>query len=324
MIAQEIVFGLTGQTFFYDPPEGQPTGTPTLQVFQTTTDDDGTAETAAGACSVDSVSTTLGAAASIGGLSLTVASGTGITRKRRYLLTDVDGDCEWVECVSITGTTVGLRHPLKNNYAITTSTFKGCRISANVDSTWVSTKSKITDVLDLTGRAWKTDELLQPWVAGAAGYRLRWSYTVASVATVGVSFADLVRYQAKNLVTPLDVDRRFPGWLDRLPTDYIEDQGVALIEDAFQNVKMDALGDSQVLRRIRDTQVIRDLTIHKANVACHEAAILAGGGNSEALKLASDLYERRYKQLIREPKVPVDQTSGGSASQPTREPAWRR
>jgi hypothetical protein len=87
---------------------------------------------------------------------------------------------------------------------------------------------------------------------------------------------------------------------------------------------MDALGDEQVIRRIRDTQVIRELTIYRANVVAQEASLFAGGTNVDQVKAAQDLYEQRYKQLIREPKVPVDQTGGGSSAQPVRLPAWRR
>jgi hypothetical protein len=188
----------------------------------------------------------------------------------------------------------------------------------------MATKSNITDVLDLTGRGWRTDEATTPWVAGAAGYRLRWAYTVNSINYVGVSFADLVRYPAKSLVTPLDVDRRFPGWIDRLATNYQEDQGQALIDEALQALKMDSLGDDQLVRRIRNTEVVRELVICRANVIAVEAMAIAGASNAEQVQLARDIYEQRYKQLIREPKVPVDQTGGGSSAQANRLPAWRR
>jgi hypothetical protein len=320
VINQEVIFGLTtGQSFFYDPPEGRPSGTPTVQVFPSTSDDDGTAEVATtGSCSVDSVNTTFSASA--GDTSITVASGASITRMRRYLVTDTDGDREWIECMSISGTTVGLRQPLRNTYAAG-STFQGCRISIGVNSTWVADKANITDILS---GSWRTDEESSGWVPGASGYRLRWAYTALSIATIGVSFADLVRYQAKNLVTPIDVDRRFPGWIDRLATDYRQDQGQSLIDEAFSAMRMDALGDAQLVRRIRDTEVLRELVIYRANVLAQEAAVFGASGNLEMRKFADELYQRRYNQLVREPKVPVDQTGGGSSAEPRRLPIWRR
>jgi len=322
MINQEVIFNVTGQSFFYDPPEGRPSGTPTVSVYQAFADDAAAAVSATtGVCSVGSVSTTFSASA--GDTSITVASGTGITRGRRYLVTDTDGDREWVECISINGTTVGLRQPLRNTYAAS-STFVDCRISISVDSTWVASTSNITDILDPYNRLWLTNQEPAAWVPGAAGYRLRWSYTVNGVATIGVSFADLVRYQAKNLVSPLDVDRRFPGWIDRLPTDYQEDQGQGLIDEAFQAIKMDCLGDEQVVRRIRSTEVLRELTIYRANLIAVEAGAFAGGSTVDMIKLAHERYDQRFNQLIREPKVPVDQTGSGSSAMAQRASVWRR
>lgn len=309
MTNQELVFNLAGQTLFYDPPEGQATGTPTVSVFASDVDDDDTAESAtSGSCSVGSVDTTFSASA--GDTQVTVTSGTGITRGRRYLVTDTDGDREWVEVLSVSGTTVNLRQPLVNNYAAG-STFQGCRISVTVDSTWIADDGNISDAF------WSD-------VPGAAGYRCRWSYTVDGTATIGVSFFDVVRYQAKNLVTPLDVDRRFPGWIDRLGSDYREDQGQALIDEAFQSIKMDALGDAQIVRQIRNTEVIRELTIYRANVIAQEASLFNGGSNVELVQAARDIYEQRYKQLIREPKIPVDRDGSGASSQAERLPAFRR
>jgi hypothetical protein len=304
----EIIYGLTGQSFFYDPPEGRPSGTPTVQVFSTDTDDDGTAESATtGACSVDTVSTTISAAASAGAVTLTLTSGTGVTKHRRYLLTDADGNQEWVEVLGVNGTAIRIRQPLINDYA-SGATFVGCRISISVDSTWVADETNLTDTLE----------------SGAAGYRLRWSYTVDSIATIGVSYADLVRYQAKNLVTPLDVDRTFPGWLDRLSTDNREDQGRALVDEAFRSVKMDALADAQLLRRIRDTQVLSELVIYRANLLAVQNNVIANGLPIESLGVARDLYQQRYVSLIREPKVSVDQAGGGSNGTGRRMPAWKR
>lgn len=319
---QEVIFGLTGQTFYFDPPEGRPSGTPTMQVFSTGTDDDGTAESATtGACSVDSADTTLASDAAAGAITLSLTNATGVARGRRYLLATAAGISEVVDVIGLSGTTATLRHPLINAYA-TASTFKGSRISIAVDSTWVALKSKITDVL---GAVWRTTVATPTeWAPGAAGYRLRWSYTVNSVATIGVSYADLVRYQAKNLVNALDVDRRFPGWIDRIPIDYRADQGQAFIEDAFYAVKLDALADAQLLRRVRNTEVLRELVIYRANLLSVESNVTANGVARDALEVARELYQQRYDQLLREPKVPVDNTGGGSSGQARRLPPWRR
>ena len=315
----EIILNLAGQTFTYDPPEMyRPSGTPTVTVYSTSVDDDDSTVTATtGACSVDSVNTTLNGAVSAGSTTATLTSGTGVAKGSRYLLTDTDGDAEWVEVRAISGTAVTFRHPVINGYA-SASTFQGCRISVAVNSTWMADDANLTDVLfaDI-----EQDATQAP---GASGYRLRWAYTVNSVATIGVSYADLVRYQSKNIVSALDVDRLFPGWIDRLGPDYRADQGSSLVEEAFQAVKMDALTDAQMLRRIRDTQVLAELVKYRANLLAIQTHVFNNGTDPRALDVARDLYDQRYNALIREPKVAIDQTGGGSNGEAARLPAWRR
>lgn len=318
----EVLFGVLGQRFFYDPPEGRPSGTPTVQVFSTGTDDDGSAEAATtGACSVDSVNTTLTAPVDAGAVTLPLADATGVSRLRRYLLADPSGLTELVEVVAVSGLNVTIRQPLINSYAIA-STCKGCRISIDVNATWVASKSKLTDVM---GEVWRTTEASPSEDApGAAGYRLRWSYTVDGEAQVGVSYADLVRYRARSLVSSLDVDARFPGWIDRIPIDYRADQGRTFVDEAFQAVKLDALAQAQVLRRIRNTEVLRELVIYRANLLSAEANVTANGASVAALDTARELYRQRFDTLLSEPKVPVDNTGGGSNGQATRLRPWRR
>lgn len=315
----EIVYALAGQTFTFDPPERyRASGTPTVEVFKAGEDDDGDAIAATtGACSVDAVNTTLSGAIVVGDRTATVTLGTGIARDRRYLLTDADGDTEWVEVRAVTGTTVTFRQPVINDYA-SGATFQGCRISIAVNPAWVNDDANLTDVIwaDINN-----DEQAAP---GAAGYRLRWAYTVNSVATIGVSYADLVRYQSKNLVSALDVDRLFPGWIDRLGPDYRADQGAALVDEAFHAVRMDALTDAQLLRRIRDTQVLAELVKYRANLLAVQNHVFRQGTDTRSLDIARDLYDQRYTSLIREPKVAVDQTGGGSNGEAVRLPAWRR
>jgi hypothetical protein len=87
---------------------------------------------------------------------------------------------------------------------------------------------------------------------------------------------------------------------------------------------MDAMGDAQVIRRIRNTEILRELVIYRANVLAVEAALYYGASNPDQIKASHDSYQMRYAQLMREPKVPVDQTGGGSSAQPQRLPVWRR
>lgn len=226
-------------------------------------------------------------------------------RGRRYLLTSADGLSEHVDVLAV-GTTVRLQRPLVNDYA-TGSSFQGVRLSIAVDSSWASNRSKLSDSGD------------------SAGYRVRWVYTVASYIQLAVTYFDLVRYQARSLVTAQDIDNRFPGWLDRLPPDHRENQGTSLIDSAFESIKLDALGDAQVIRRIRDSQIMRELVILKANQLSLESHLYAGGQNLDGLNAAREMYQQRYQQLVREPKAPSDSGGNGAATGPaTRLPVWRR
>lgn len=310
---QEIAFGVSGQSFFYDPPElYRPSGTPTVQVWLSSDDDTNPVQTATtGSCSVDSVDTLLSTAAVRGDQTITVDTGTGIARGRVYLLTAANKTCERVEVVSVSDNTIQLRHPLVNDYD-DEATFQGTRITVGVNSTWSATMANLTDEVDADR------------YAGQAGYRLRWAYTVNSVDVVGYSFADLVRYQAKNLVTPGDVDNRFPGWIDRVGPDYHDDQGASIVAEAFQAVRMDALADAVLLRKVRNTEVLRDLVIYRANMLVAENQVIAGSGSTTALELATRLYTQRYEQLVREPKFPTDSGGGGASGQSPRLPITRR
>lgn len=297
----EILFDVAGQVLYLDPPEIARASAPSCTVYELAQDDDGPTESATtGAASVDSVGTALTVAATAGDVELTVSDTTGITRAGRYLVAGADGLAEHVDVVAV-GTTVRVQRPLVNDYAIG-ATFQGTRISIAIDTTWGADSTNLE-----------------------TGYRVRWTYTSGGSVQLAVTYFDLVRYQARALVTAQDVDSRFPGWIDRLPPDHRENQGASLIDAAFQAVKMDALGDAAVLRRLRDSQIIRELTLCKANLLAIENQVYAGGGNLDGMTAARDLYTQRYQQLVRQPKAPSDTGSGGGATAPAeRLPVWRR
>lgn len=282
---QELVFQRAEQTLWYEPPEGTPSGTPTVEVIRT---DLGIREEAlSGPCAVDTASTTLQQAACSGQTSLVLAGGAGIARGRRYLLINGEGDREWIEVRMIDGGHLATRRPLLFCYP-EASPLAGCRLSIAVAPAWAADPSKLTDQPDTAAL-----EL--------AGYELRWAYTVDGLPRTGVSFADLVRRPALDLVTPADIDDRFPGWLARLPADHRETRGADLIREAFAAVKLDALGHPRAVLRIRDTGVLCELVKLRANLIAIEHAVLYGGATSLDLTLADERYRARRDQLLFEP-----------------------
>jgi hypothetical protein len=309
----EIIYGVTGQTLVFDAPEGRPSSVTSVTVYEAAQNDDGAIELAtSGSASVEtSPNTTVSSTSGDGQSDATLVSLTSVasvTRGRRYLLTNTVGETEWVEVKDVAAaTTLHTRIPLRNSF-LATSTFQSTRMSIAIDATWVADRNNITD-----------------WCDGHAGYRVRWVYVVGGATYVHASYFDLVRYPQQNLVTALDVDAEFPGWIDRLPVDYQEDQGAAIICRAIDDVRDDALADEKLLRRVRDTQVLSGLIIRRANLLAIEDEIMRGAtGREGALELAKQKFDQRYQQLIREPKVPIDTGEGGASARARRSSLWRR
>lgn len=302
----EIIYGVTGQVLYLDPPDLVRASDPSVTVYPTGAGDDGPTEAAtSGSASVDAVDTTLTDDVDAGSQDLPLDDVTDIVRGRRYLITNAAGLSEHVDVIGV-GTTVRLQRPLVHDYA-SGAAFQGTRISIALDDTWVANRSKLTDTGD------------------SSGYRARWVYTVAGLIQLAVTYFDLVRYPARSLVTGQDIDNRYPGWLDRLPPDHRENQGASMIDSAFEAIKLDALGDSQVIRRMRDTQILRELVIVKANVLAVENQVYAGSTNLDGLTAAREAYQQRYLQLVREPKAPTDNGGSGAATGPAdRLAVWRR
>ena len=311
-LVQELTFGQTGQTLYLDCPEGRPSAVASVTVYRSDVDDSGGAESALGSPSIDSASTTLSAAAGYDQTDtklLTLTSGTGFVAGRPYLLTATTGETAWVMLAAISGTTAYSRTPLTSAFA-SGSTFASTRISATVDSTWIATASKISDESGID--ALRTDT----WIQGDADedprYRAVWVYTVGGIVRRREIRFDLVRYTSQHAITPVDVDQRFPGFIDRLPADYRRDQGQSLIDEAHRAVKFDLLADGHAARWVRRPDVIGELVACRAQAMAAELGVLHGAATLDAAKAASDIYERRYAQAIREPHIKIGSAPGGA------------
>lgn len=309
MIAtQEIQFGITGQSLILDCPDGRPTSIIGVTVYAVTQGDDGDDEAATtGSAAVETnPNTTLASSAGVADRSITLTAATGVAVDRRLLITAAAGHREEVEVAGITGVVASLRHPLINAYPLTTSTVVSTRCTIAMDATWITNVGNLCETY-----------------APNPGYRVRWVVAVGGASQVYDRYFDLVRYPARHNVSPLDVERRHPGWLDGLPIDFRDDQGRALIERAWHAVKHDLYQDNKADQAVRNSELVAELVIARTMVLRNEDAFLAGALDAARLAAVRELYAQRYNGAFRAPVAPMGGVSGASTTNaPLR--LWRR
>lgn len=296
----DILFGVTGQSLYFDAPEGRPSSVTSSDVFASTVGDDGTEEAATtGSAAVETTPNTTFDAASGDGqadptkCNLTATTGAAIGRV--YLATNATGESDWVEAMAIASADyVTAREPLKNAYT-TADTFVSTRITHAVDSTWVADKTNLSAVLDPN-----------------PAYRWRLVYVVSSVTYVHDVYFDLVRYAARHDVTGLSVDQLFPGWIDALPTYYREDQGKTLIDEAFRAVKFGLYNLAVPDQAVRNREALNQLVKLKAGEMVFQTDINARR------------YDDMFAQLLTWAKAAVQVDESGAATRPRTKPLWRR
>jgi hypothetical protein len=297
----DIVFDVTGQSIYFDAPEGRPSSVTSASVYRWDVSDDDTAESAIAAPAVETnPNTTLDSTASANTRTIPLTATTGIVADRRYLVTHITtGLKEWVEVEGITSAdSVTVKHPLHNDYA-TNSTFQSTRITAAIDATWVADETNIT-----------TED-----VGPNPMYRVRWVYVVGGVTYVADSYFNLVRYAARHSVQPQDIESLVPGWLDSLPSDHRIDQGRKLIDDAYREVRIDMHQVDLAARDVAESEVVDDLVRYKVVSLGEWARFLAGGGDQTRVELAAKRYQERLDSLVRiVSRVPVRDSTGAATA----------
>jgi hypothetical protein len=310
--SQDIIFGVTGQSFVWDAPEGRPSAVTDVQVFEMGTGDSGTEEVAtSGAAAIDAVNTTVDAASGLGQadprkVNLTATS--NIVAGRQYLLTDDDsGLSEWVHVLEVVSADyIIARDPLANAYSVG-ATFQGTRITIAVDATWVADTNNISDDQDVF-----------------AGYRIRWIYTVASLTRVWHSDADLVRYASQHSVLPADIEAKYPGFRQRLPALHQSDEGRRLIDQAHEDVRWDLVDVNLSAARVRAVDAINRATVLRFGMGMAESAVMAGRAELAALEHAARQYDSFMNRVFRAgPKVPVATEASGAGGQAPQNNFWR-
>lgn len=297
----DLLYAVTGQSLYFDAPEGRASSVTSSTVYENASGDDGATEAATtGSAAVETnPNTTTDGDAGPGALDeereVSLTSATGVAVDREYLLTNEDGAAERVLVQAIDSTNVvTLRNPLQVFHAAG-ATFQSTRITHAVDSTWIAASANISNEFDPNPR-----------------YRWRLVYVVASVAYAHDLYFDVLRYAGRHDVSPIDVDRRSPGWLERLGTNDRLAQGRVIIDEAYQVIKFDLYNLSTPDQSIRNREVVNELVKLKA---------IELVDNTDA---SAKRYESRLAQLIANAKVVTSKDSTGAASPADPHPIWRR
>lgn len=289
----DIVFGVTGQSLRHLVRAGRPSAA-TYQVFGEDAGDDETPEWS-GTATIDSVNTTLTAAAGVGQATpavMTVDSASGISAGRRYLVAQA-GVREWVYVVSVSGSTVTASAPLQNAYTAG-ATFQGTEVTAAVDATWVADSNNLSSPS-----------------TPAPDYRVRWAITVDGVVQVHYTFFDLVRGALGHNVTMHDVEARLWGSLDDLPVDHRADGGSRIIDAAWADVQVELGGQGINDGALRDAALVDQLVLHRVRLLFAQNGYAPRNIPPEvALKAARDDYQRFFERHFAAGHVTSSTTSG--------------
>lgn len=135
MAAQHITYGSTESLIGYYSPKPEPPSSATVAVYAP-----GVSDVSVEAATVDSVSTTLSAAAAAGATTLTVASATGITAGRSYLVATPGGYVP-VPVSKVSGSTVYLDEPAPCALA-NSSAFVGWAVTHALTTSETATKGE--------------------------------------------------------------------------------------------------------------------------------------------------------------------------------------
>lgn len=211
----------------FDPPQVGRPSSPTCAVYNPA----GTSVSTP-TPTVGSVNTTLSQAAAIGASTITVSSATGIAARQTLLLTDTDGERDWVRVRSVSGSVVTLFERLKSAFT-SGSTLQSCRLSVTVPSASIGT----------------IDE----------GYELRWAYTIDGTVYRAQTRFDVVRSLWPEVIgSTMRLRRYAPGLLtqareDGTVSDYLDD-----LEAATERVRREIRARGRDPSRFRGFAAFED------------------------------------------------------------------
>lgn len=296
----DLLFSVTGQSLVFDAPEGRPSSIVTSELLESGSSDDATEEaaTSGSAAIAATPATTFDAASGVSQADprvCNITDTTGVVIGRPYRLTNAAGEFETIEARAIAaGASVTAREPLKNDYAAADS-FVTTRITHALDSTWIADTANLSPALAVNAR-----------------YRWRLVYVVGGVTYARGIGVDLLRYPSQHGVSPHDVDRRSPGWIESLPTQYREDEGRTLIDEAWRSIKFDLMNLSLADQALANSEVRDELVTLRAIEAIYPT------------EMNAKRYSDRLAQLIAWGKTTVAIDETGAAASADARPFWRR
>lgn len=298
---QTLYFNVTGQSLVWDAWEGRPSSVTSVSVYEAHEGDDAATEPATtGTASVEANPNTTVRATSGAGESdptqINVNDDSGFSAGRVYLITDSDTRREWFETVAVDDSVgaeiVYSRYPLLNTYE-SGDAVVSTRISISVDSTWVADSNNIT-------------------VGKNPGYRVRWEYVVDGDTYVHDSYFKLVRYRGDHQVTPDEVEKYLPGWLDELPTDERVDQGMALIDEAYDALASDLHAAGLSDEDARHAGLINRAVVLRSVYDRQRVRYFRGQLEADIYEEAKRDYHSFLEKLVtRSTKIPFATDTGG-------------
>lgn len=308
-VTQDIIFDVDGQSVSYVVPEGRPSSVDSVEVYWHRDKDDDTKEGAiSGSGSVNAVDTSVSSSSGASESNprrIELSSTSDIEVGEEYLVENTSGTSEWVEVTGSDSNGVDVRYPLSHDYAAG-STFRGTKISATIDSTWVSDKDHLPDV----GLSPRPD------------YRVRWKYTVDSKSYAKDTYFRLGRYAGRHGVRVIDVAQRSTSFA--LDQQRYEDNGERFIESGYERVRADLYANNLGEAYLRDREVTWELTIRAAILNHQLDKIYMGGGSADAVTVSQDEYNNHLNRVIQvKLHAPADANADGSAQRPRTQSLWQ-
>lgn len=300
-----LLYGVTGQTLTVRIPQGRPTSA-TYAVYRNFGSDEATPEWS-GSATVNTVDTTASAAAGptqTDPQSITLVSTTGIVAGVRYLLAQ-NQVSEWIDPVDVSSTRVRARTPLQHDYS-SGATFKGCSLTASVDSTWIANLANLSDLADT-----------------CPDYRVKWTAIVNGSTIVTYTFFDVVRSDVRHHVDLADVGERAFGLADTLPIEFREEAGRPIIDGAWRAVRAHLLAQGISPDSWRDDEALDELVVlrslrHLAEGGWHPSGTELSDWRTTVTNNYDRFFEQHLVTLKHKTSVDLDSMTNPYAPAPAR------